>query len=344
MPDTDEKLTKKVFVIMPFVEANGRKSEDLTYFFVNHIKTPIERHQAFNFKYVVKRSETEFSITEGIINDIVNADIVVCDLSGPRSNANVMYELGIRLSVSTGPVILIREETTDNKSIFDISGLYQQPYATTRPAPLEQHLIEKITAFENGSQKFESPILRSINANSTYWSAVPRSKACAFLGGLSLATEAALRIFGSQVQSYLLERDKTLTPHPPSTVYKILQEIQDAEILSEFNYSFARLPALENYLSSIYLMGLVEEELERSFREFLIGYSINFLASTSPFVQKEKTLLFTAYSAESLILINLCRSLIQLLQSKAGSSQESDAKIKFHANAQKSNILKDVNG
>lgn len=329
---------------MPFREANERKSEDLTYFFTNHIKNPIERHQGFNFNYEVKRSDTEFSITDGIISDIVNSEIVICDLSGPSSNANVMYELGIRLSVSTGPVILIRQETTDNKSIFDISGLYQQPYVLTRTAPLEEHLIKKISDFEKGAQVFQSPILKSINATSTFWSAVPRNKACAFLGGLSLATEAALRIFGSQVQSHILEKDKSITPHPPSSVYKILQEVKDSSLLDDFNYSFARLPALENYLSSIYLMGLIDDELERKFREFLIGYSINFLASTSPYVQKDKTLLFTAYSAESLLLINLCRSLIQLLQAQAGSSAEADAISKFQTNAQKSNILKESNG
>ncbi len=339
-----DKQSKNIFVIMPFREANGRKSDDLTYFFLNHIKAPIERHTGFVFKYSVTRSDTEFSITDGIISDIVNSDMVVCDLSGPSSNANVMYELGIRLSVSTNPVILIREETTDNRSIFDISGLYQHPYTLTRTAPLEDHIIQKISAYESGLQTFQSPILKSINATSTFWSTIPRNKACAFLGGLSLATEAALKIFGSQVQSYVVERDKSVSTYPPSVVYKILQEIKDPTLLRDFDYSFARLPALENYLSSIYLMGLIDDEVEQVFREFLIGYSINFLASTSPYVQKDKTLLFTAYSAESLLLINLCRCLIQVLKARPGSQEESVAISKFKSNAQKSNLLGDSDG
>ena len=338
------KPEKTIFVIMPFRQANSRKSDDLSYFFENHLKKPIERHEKFNCQYTVKRSDTEFSITDGIISDIVRADIVICDLSGPFSNANVMYELGIRLSVSTAPVILIREETDDNKSIFDISGLYQQPYSMGRIAALEEHLIKKIDAFETGRENFHSPILKSINATSTYWSAIPRNKACAFLGGLSLAAEAALKVFGAQVQSYALERDKTITPQPPNEVYRILQEIKDSALLEEFQFSFSRLPALDNYLSSIYLMGLINNDLEHEFRMFLIAYSINFLSNTTPYVQGNKTLLFTAYAAESLILINLCRSLIKLLQARDNSTEAEEARQRFQQNAQKSNILKGING
>ncbi len=334
------KLIRNIFVIMPFREVNGRKHDDLTYFYENHIKKPVEGHEGFLFDYKVRRSESELSMNDGIIDALVSADIVICDVSGPLSNANVMYELGIRFSVSDRPVILIREQVAENQSIFDIHGLFQQPYLQSRIATLEEHLIKKIKAFESGDEAYASPILKSINATSTYWSLVPKRKACAFLGGLALATESALRIFGSQAQTFLIEKDSALMPLPPTEVYKILQTITDEKMLVDFSYSFAKLPALDNYLSSIYLMGLVDEELELKFREFLIAYSINFLASTSSYVQGNKSLLFTAYSAESLLLINLCRSLIQILQSRPGSTEYEAAKVKFLHNADKSNILK----
>ena len=324
---------------MPFHEANGRSHDDLTYFFEAHIKKPLEGCNGFLFRYIVRRSESELSMTDGIIASLVSADIVICDISGPKSNANVMYELGIRFCVSDKPVILIRENTEKNETIFDIHGLYQMPYSMNRLALLEAHIQKKVKDFETGAEMYQSPILKSINATSTYWSLVPRNKACAFLGNLALATEAALRIFGSQVQTYLQEKRKDLKPYPPNEVYKVLQTIDDATILNEFEYAFARLPALDNYLSSIYLMGLVDESIERKFRELLIAYSINFLACTSPYVQGDKTLLYTAYSAESLLLVNICRCLIKILQSQPGSTTSTEATASFEHNADKSNLL-----
>lgn len=338
------KPERSIFVVMPFKEANGRSHEDLTYFFNQHIKKPIEEASDLAFRYVVRRSETELSMTDSIIASLVNADLVICDVSGPRSNANVMYELGIRFSVSDKPVILIRETSPDNQTIFDIHGLYQQSYTQNRIAHLEQHLLSKIKAYESGAEVYESPILKSINSTSVYWSVVPKNKACAFLGGLALAAEAALRIFGSQVQTHLLERDKSLTPYPPNEVYKILQTISDPTLLNGFEYSFGRLPPLDNYLSSVYLMGLIGEDIERQFREFLLAYSINFLSNQQPYVQMERPLQFTAYAAETLILVNLCRSLIRLLQARSGSSEAQQATSLFESNAQRSNLRKALYG
>lgn len=329
---------------MPFGEANGRSHDDLTYFFNQHIKKPIEEAKNLLFQYSVRRSESQLSMTDSIIASLVEADFVICDTSGPRSNANVMYELGIRFAVSHKPVILIRENAAENQTIFDIHGLYQHPYTQNRIALLEEHLLKKLEAYEKGTEIYESPILKSINSTSTYWSIVPKNKACAFLGGLALATEAALRVFGTQVQSYLLEKNSSLRPFPPNEVYKILQTVTSPELLIGFDYSFARMPPLDNYLSSVYLMGLVEDDLEREFREFLLAYSINFLASTSPYIQMDKTLLFTAYAAESLILINLCRCLIRLLQARPGSTDAKDAAATFQSNAQRSNLKKAIYG
>ena len=71
--------------------------------------------------------------------------------------------LGIRLSVSDKPVILIREEHPSNERVFDIGGLYTFDYSPFRLRPVEQYLIGKITQFDSGQEKFASPVRRALD-------------------------------------------------------------------------------------------------------------------------------------------------------------------------------------
>ncbi|NOU01031.1 MAG: hypothetical protein HOO95_05590 [Gallionella sp.] len=58
-----------------------------------------------------------------ILQRIVTADIVICDLSS--KNANVMYELGVRQAFNL-PVVLIKDSRTER--VFDIQGLRTVDY------------------------------------------------------------------------------------------------------------------------------------------------------------------------------------------------------------------------
>src|SRR5437667_2407704 len=122
-----ERATRRVFVIMPFVEGGTRNEAQLTAFFQNNLKRPIEQAD-LKSRYEVYRSGQAFDITTEIIRDVCRADIVIADLSGADPNPNVMYELGVRLAISERPVILIREQNLANKKIFDIYGFYAHPY------------------------------------------------------------------------------------------------------------------------------------------------------------------------------------------------------------------------
>jgi hypothetical protein len=62
-------------------------------------------------------------IHANIINNIYSNEIVVCDVSG--KNANVMFELGLRLA-SKLPVIIIKDELTGYS--FDTSPIQHLPY------------------------------------------------------------------------------------------------------------------------------------------------------------------------------------------------------------------------
>jgi hypothetical protein len=88
----------------PF-EGGSRNEAQLTVFFENNLKRPIEAADLRD-RYEVYRSGQSFDIHAEIIRDLCRADIVIADLSGVDPNPNVLYELGVRLALSTRPVIL----------------------------------------------------------------------------------------------------------------------------------------------------------------------------------------------------------------------------------------------
>jgi hypothetical protein len=159
------QITKQVFVIMPFQKTPSRDENELTEFYNTNLKECIENEDTFIFKYVVRRSDDTFNITKRIIHELFNADIVLCDLSGFSANQNVMYELGIRLSISNKPVILFRESSLDNIQIFDISWFHIFEYSVKKYRELEEYIINKIKKFEKNEETFESPILLELKTN-----------------------------------------------------------------------------------------------------------------------------------------------------------------------------------
>lgn len=161
MPGQTMKIEKTVFVIMPFVKAPTRHKVQLSSFYENNIKKPIESAD-LEYNYVVRRSDETFNITDKIIKDLYTADVVIADLSGIHPNPNVMYELGVRLAISRKPVILIREEHQDNETVFDITGFYVHRYDPLNYVDLQSHIIEKLRRLESGEETYESPVLKVI--------------------------------------------------------------------------------------------------------------------------------------------------------------------------------------
>jgi ribose transport system substrate-binding protein len=162
-----------IFVIMPFTATPCRTADQLTAYFDHHLKRRIERETSLRNRYRVHRSDDTFDITAGIIRDLQSADIVICDLSGPEANPNVMYELGVRLSITHKPVILVREKHPENKRIFDIAGFYAHEYDPLNYALLEEHVIAKLRGFEAGAEAFYSPVLDLLEDRSKRLRLVP---------------------------------------------------------------------------------------------------------------------------------------------------------------------------
>ena len=333
---------KKIFVIMPFVKANDRDQASLTKFFTDYIKEPIEGCSKFTHKYKVIRSGDAFSILDKIIADLASADIVICDLSGELSNPNVVYELGIRLSISHKPVILIREDAPTNKRIFDIGGLYTHPYLMTATRDLEKFLIEKISSYEKSEELFESPVLKTLNHDSAFWMRLPIRKASAFLGGIASAADAQLKAFNKAVRTFSAKNGIAFSSNESyTTIYKDLQDLkaEDIEKLQHFDYKISAIPSLDSYLSSVYLLGLIDDSIEKKFREFAMSYSLNFNKGNSFLFGENKHEEYLSYAYETLILMNISRVIIKILNSRQDRVESRTDLEDFTSYINNSNIL-----
>lgn len=275
---------RQIFVIMPFSKSPKRDSNQLTSFFENNIKSPIER-ESFNYRYQVRRSDETFDITAQVIKDLYNADIVICDLSGTEGNPNVMYELGIRLGLSNKPVILIREKHKDNKQIFDISGFYVYTYDPLNYSEVTKHLIREIRAFEEKQKTYKSPILAIAREGVPYLEAVSKERADQLLKTMRFSIKMMARLFIKQLMKHAslqLKMDLPERAFDFGVLLKYMENNRDklAEAdWSKFRVNFGTQPTLDLYLSNLYLNGLVGPRLEEIFTEFVITYHSYFVST-----------------------------------------------------------------
>ncbi|MCO5396896.1 hypothetical protein [Ralstonia soli] len=330
---------KKIFVIMPFVSANTRDEASLTSFFNDYIKYPIETARGLSSEYSVSRSGNSLLILDNIIEDIAAADIVICDLSGEMANPNVMFELGLRLSTSPKPTILIREESEKNKKIFDVSGLYTYGYSLTGTRNLERFLLDKLAEYETNHEAYESPVLKILDHRAAFWMMLPVRKASAFLGGIASAAEASLRAFARAVALHVHKKGGHLEVDDSMLIYKAILSLPDKIVLEDFDYKISSIPSLDSYLSSVYLLGLVEDDVERKFREYAMAYSLSFSKGNSSLFAETKFGEFLGYAFETLILMNLSRVIIRVLGERQGGTERAALVSKFFDVAKDSQLI-----
>lgn len=94
---------------------------------------------------IVSDSEDSTIIHKSIINNIYNDEIIVCDVS--NKNANVMFELGMRLAFNK-PVVIIKDDKTGYS--FDTSNI--------------EHVGYRKDLRHNTVEKFISDLSRKIKA------------------------------------------------------------------------------------------------------------------------------------------------------------------------------------
>jgi len=112
------KLDKKLnlFVALPFVERNPDRPEGFFSEVLNNLIVPAATESGFNVQ-TANRSGSDI-IQSTIINELIEADIVLADLTD--HNPNVLFELGFRIALSK-PVIIIKAKGTP--PIFDVDSM-----------------------------------------------------------------------------------------------------------------------------------------------------------------------------------------------------------------------------
>ena len=121
-------------------------------------------------------------------------------------------------------------------------------------------------------------------------------------------------------------------------VYEAIGDLQDQTLLDDFNYNISSIPSLGSYLSSVYLLGLVEDEVEKQFRRYAMAYSLNFNRGNSALFAASRFEEFMGYAYETLMLMNLSRIIINILDRRQGGSERVELVEKFFATIEKSNL------
>lgn len=153
---------KKCFVISPIGE-EGTPTRDRSDKVFRHIITPSVELHGYKPIRADKISEPGM-ITSQIIQNIIESDLIVADLS--ERNPNVFYELAIRHAIKMPVIQLIQKgesipfDISDTRIIhFDICDLDSVENAKT-------NIISQLETIESGKIEFENPISMSLNLKS----------------------------------------------------------------------------------------------------------------------------------------------------------------------------------
>ena len=104
------------FVIIPFVERESVHTKGFFQEVLRNLITPAARDAGFTVKTANRQGSDVIQST--IITDLINADLVIADLT--EHNPNVLFELGIRIAQKK-PVALIKSSGTGR--IFDVDNM-----------------------------------------------------------------------------------------------------------------------------------------------------------------------------------------------------------------------------
>lgn len=110
------KTSPVAFVIMPFLEKTDKYPKSFFDEVLKNLITPAAIEAGF--KVETAKREGSDVIHSTIVNDLLDADLVIADLT--EHNPNVLFELGLRMA-SEKPITLIRAKGT--AAIFDVDNL-----------------------------------------------------------------------------------------------------------------------------------------------------------------------------------------------------------------------------
>lgn len=155
----------KAFVIMPFVEKNEKRPAGFFSEVLNSLIIPSGIDADFTVETANKQGSDVIQST--IINDLLEADLVIADLTD--HNPNVLFELGLRMAADL-PIALIKSKDTGR--IFDVDNMLrvyeydQNLWRTTVDHDLPLLTAHFKAAWDNrGSEQTYMKILRRVASN-----------------------------------------------------------------------------------------------------------------------------------------------------------------------------------
>lgn len=116
MGEPKAKTSLKAFVIMPFIEKDERRAKGFFSEVLRSLITPAGVEAGFRVETANRQGSDLIQST--IINDLLDADLVIADLTD--HNPNVLFELGIRMAQDK-PVALIKASGTGR--VFDVDNM-----------------------------------------------------------------------------------------------------------------------------------------------------------------------------------------------------------------------------
>ena len=157
------KTKLKAFVIMPFTERGNSRPNGFFKEVLESLIIPAGIESGFNIETANKQGSDVIQST--IINDLLEADLVIADLTD--HNPNVLFELGMRMANDL-PIALIK--TKDTGRIFDVDNMLrvyeydQNLWKSTVESDIPSLKEHFIAAWENrASEQTYMKILRRVS-------------------------------------------------------------------------------------------------------------------------------------------------------------------------------------
>lgn len=149
------KNKKKCFVIMPFSRTYSLVKENWAEIFEHKIKPAVEE---CGLGYKCERYEfRRANITKDILQELNSAHVVIADLTG--SNPNVLWELGVRHTLSKRTILIVRHKKflpSDLKDYPIIEYKYKQTPAEVNK--FKGDIKDKLEDIEKDPEKPDNPV------------------------------------------------------------------------------------------------------------------------------------------------------------------------------------------
>lgn len=193
------------------------------------------------------------NIREDMFGLIIEADVVVCDIS--FHNANVFYELGIRHSLRKKRTVLIKAKPTADQIPFDLLTDRYVPYIAAEPERALPALTECIHASLVSERETDSPIFKMLpmlaETDPATVQVVPLQRREAIQRALAEKSQESLRRLAIEVR-----KERSATP-TTLMIADALWKLKDYEAARD-SFEFVRETSALDPISNLALANIYE--------------------------------------------------------------------------------------